>query len=73
MDEDMLSDQRRLVSLLEDEGWEVSDVELSAYDSPWTDVDAPEATVKLTARKPYGDVEEDDGDDETDDNPFRVK
>ena len=71
MDEDMLDDQRRLVSLLEDEGWEVTDVELSAYDSPWTDVDAPEATVKLTARKPYGDTGDEDG--EADDNPFRVK
>ena len=66
MDDEMLSDQRRLVELVEAEGWEVTDVELSAYDSPWADEDDPEATVTITARKPY------DGEDGND-SPYRVK
>ncbi|RQH00338.1 hypothetical protein [Natrarchaeobius oligotrophus] len=71
MNEDMLDDQRRLVELIEAEGWEVSDLELSAYDSPWSDEDDPEATVTVTARKPY---ERSDGDeDDEDENPFRLK
>jgi len=70
MDEDMLADQRRLVELVEAEGWEVTDLELSAYDSPWSDEDEPEATVTITARKPY---ESDDDADEDDENPFRLK
>jgi len=68
MDDDMLADQRRLVELLESEGWDVTDLELSAYDSPWADDDDPEATVTITARKLYESDE-----DEDDDNPFRVK
>ncbi len=67
MDEDMLADQRTLVALIEAEGWDVTDVELSAYDSPWADEDDPEATVTITARKPY--ESESDGDD----NPFKLK
>ncbi|WP_247001259.1 hypothetical protein [Halosolutus gelatinilyticus] len=70
MDDDMLADQRRLVELVEEEGWDVTDVELSAYDSPWADEDDPEATVTITARKPY-ESDEEDGEDE--DNPFRLK
>ncbi|NUB92817.1 hypothetical protein HTZ84_02900 [Haloterrigena sp. SYSU A558-1] len=71
MDEDMLEDQRRLVELIEEEGWDVTDLEISAYDSPWADEDDPEATVTITARKPYeNDDEEGDGDD---DNPYRLK
>ena len=69
MDEDMLADQRTLVELIEAEGWDVTDVELSAYDSPWADEDDPEATVTITARKPY----EGDGDGDDDDNPFKLK
>jgi len=69
MNEDMLADQRRLVELIEAEGWDVTDLEISAYDSPWSDEDDPEATVTITARKPY-EREEDLGDDE---NPFRLK
>ncbi|MFC6718842.1 hypothetical protein ACFQGT_14845 [Natrialbaceae archaeon GCM10025810] len=69
MDDDMLADQRRLVALLEEEGWDVTDVELSAYDSPWEDEKVPEATVTITARRPYGE----EGDDEDDENPFRLK
>ncbi len=75
MDDDMLADQRHLVDLVEAEGWKVTDVELSAYDSPWADESDPEATVTITARKPYeseGDGDG-DGDEDEDDNPFRVK
>jgi len=68
MDNDMLADQRRLVELVEAEGWDVTDLELSAYDSPWADEDDPEATVTITARKPY---QSDDDDD--DENQFRLK
>lgn len=76
MDREMLADQQQLVELVEAEGWEVTDLELSAYDSPWADEDDPEATVTITARKPY--ESEDDGgssdrDDEDDENPFRLK
>ncbi len=67
MEEEMLTDQRRLVELIEAEGWEVTDVELSAYESPWADENDPEATVTITARKPY------DTDDDGDGSPFRVK
>lgn len=76
MDQEMLADQRRLVELVEAEGWDVTDLEISAYDSPWADEDDPEATVTITARKPYesdaenGGNDEDEGDDG--DNPFRV-
>ena len=77
MDDDMLADQRRLVELLAHEGWDVTDVELSAYDSPWTDEEKPEATVTITARKPYGeeggDGDGDGGGTGSDDNPFRLK
>ncbi|MFA9417578.1 hypothetical protein [Natrinema sp. HArc-T2] len=74
MDEDMLTDQRRLVELIEAEGWDVTDLELSAYDSPWADEDDPEATVTITARKPYEGESTGDEDDEDDgENPFRLK
>ncbi|WP_255167477.1 hypothetical protein [Natrononativus amylolyticus] len=77
MDDEMLRDQRRLVELLEEEGWDVTDVELTAYDSPWADEDDPEATVTLTARKAYGDGDSRSGergrDADGDDNPFRLK
>ncbi|MCW8172371.1 hypothetical protein D8S78_06940 [Natrialba swarupiae] len=67
MDDDMLDDQRRLVELIEED---VTDLEISAYDSPWSDEDDPEATVTITARKPY----ESDGEGgEDDENPFRFK
>ncbi|RQG95990.1 hypothetical protein [Natrarchaeobius chitinivorans] len=74
MDEDMLEDQRRLVELVESEGWDVTDLEISAYDSPWADEDDPEATVTITARKPYdSEDDEEEGDGEDDENPFRLK
>lgn len=69
----MLADQQRLVELVEEEGWDVTDLELSAYDSPWADEDDPEATVTITARKPYESEDEGGGDDEDDENPFRVQ
>ncbi len=68
MDEEILDDQRELVALLESAGWDVTDAELTVYESPWADDDSPEATVTLTARKGYGDDDEED-----DRNPFRVK
>ena len=72
MDDEMLDDQRRLVELIESEGWDVTDLEISAYDSPWADEDDPEATVTVTARKPY---ESDDGDGggDDDENPYRLQ
>ncbi|SFS55274.1 hypothetical protein [Halostagnicola kamekurae] len=76
MNEDMLEDQARLVALLREEGWDVTDVELSAYDSPWEDSNDPEATITLTARKPYEDDaerDEEESDGTGDDNPFRIK
>jgi len=71
MREDVLDEQRELVALLEDHGWDVTESEVSVYESPWEDDDSPEATVTLTARKLFDDG--DDGDDADDDNPFRVK
>ena len=71
MDEDMLEDQRQLVELIEEEGWDVTDLEISAYESPWADEDDPEATVTITARKPYENEDEDDDND--DGNPYRLK
>ncbi len=74
MDREMLADQQRLVELVEEEGWDVTDLEISAYDSPWSDEDDPEATVTITARKPYESEGGDgSGDDEDDENPFRLK
>lgn len=75
MDDDMLEDQRKLVELVEAEGWDVTDLEMSAYDSPWADEDDPEATVTITARKPYesDDDGDNDADGEDDENPFRLK
>jgi len=61
MNDDVLDEQRELVSLLEDAGWDVTETELSVYESPWADDDSPEATVTLTARKLLDDG--DDGDD----------
>jgi len=61
MNDDVLDEQRELVSLLEDAGWDVTEAEISVYESPWEDDDSPEATVTLTARKLF--EEDDDGDD----------
>lgn len=70
METEMLADQRTLVELVEAEGWEVTDLELKAYESPWADEDDPEASLTITARKPYDEGREDEGDDGS---PFRVK
>lgn len=67
MDEDILDGQRNLVSLVEAEGWTVTETELSVYESPWLDGDVPEATVLITARKPFPEAEQDD------ESPFRVQ
>jgi len=71
MNDDALDEQRELVSLLEDAGWDVTEAEISVYESPWEDDDSPEATVTLTARKLF---EEDggDGDDGDDVSEFRI-
>ena len=61
MNDDALDEQRELVSLLEDAGWDVTEAEISVYESPWKDDDSPEATVTLTARKLF--EEDDDSDD----------
>ncbi|WP_135534300.1 hypothetical protein [Halostella pelagica] len=63
MNEDVLDEQRELVSLLEDAGWDVTEAELSVYESPWEDDDSPEATVTLTARKLFAEVDESDVDE----------
>lgn len=67
MNDRILEDQRELVSLLESAGWDVTDAELSVYESPWTDDETPEASVTLSARRRYPEA---DGDDE---NPYRVR
>lgn len=69
MEDEMLSDGRTLVERIEAEGWEVTDLELTAYESPWADEDDPEASVTITARKPYTDGDDGDGDD---DSPFKI-
>ena len=75
MRDDVLDEQRELVAVLEEHGWDVTETDVSVYESPWEGEDAPEATLTLTARKPFGDHGDDDEDedDEDDDNPFRVK
>ncbi|WP_290816178.1 hypothetical protein [Halovivax sp.] len=73
MEDEMLTDQRTLVELIEAEGWDVTDLELTAYESPWADEDDPEASLTITARKPYEKEVEDDEGDEDDESPFRVK
>jgi hypothetical protein len=74
MDEDILDEQRELVSALSALGWEVTEAEVSVYQSPWEE-DTPEATVTLTASKAFPEVELDrhGPDDEDDENPFRYR
>ena len=74
MDEEILDEQQALVAALADAGWEVTETEVSVYQSPWEE-DTPEATVTLTASKAFPDADVDGrgpGDDD-DDNPFRVR
>lgn len=70
MNEDVLEEQRELVSLLEDAGWDVTEAEVSVYESPWEDDDSPEATVTLSARKVFD--AEDDGDGDGGASEFRI-
>ncbi|MFB6105887.1 MAG: hypothetical protein ABEJ70_02840 [Halobacteriaceae archaeon] len=75
MDDAILDEQRDLVARIDEADWDVTDVELSVYASPWED-DAPEATVTITARKPFPEAEVPDAgpdDDEESDSPFRVR
>ncbi len=76
MREDALDEQRALVDLVEREGWDVTETDISVYESPWEETDAPEATVTITARKTFpgeggGDGDGSEGDD-GDDSPYRV-
>lgn len=74
MQDDILAEQRALVDRIEEAGWAVTETELSVYESPWEESDDPEATVVITARKPFPtDGEEGDGDDDQDESPYRVK
>ena len=74
MNDDVLDEQRELVSLLEDAGWDVTETELSVYESPWENDDSPEATVTLTARKLLdgGDGDADEGDAGDGASEFRI-
>jgi len=65
--EDALDEQRDLVGLIESAGWDVTEADLSLYESPWEDTSDPEATVTITARKVFSAEDDDD-----DDNPYRV-
>ena len=67
MNDRILDDQRELVELLESAGWDVTDTEISVYESPWEDDETPEASVTLNARKRYPDENADD------ENPYRVR
>lgn len=53
MREEILEEQRALVERVEANGWEVTEAEVSVYQSPWLDEETPEATVVITARKPF--------------------
>ena len=66
MDDRILDAQRDVIDRVRDAGWDVTDTELSVYESPWAEDDDPEATVVITARKHFPDAE--DGD-----NPYRVR
>lgn len=77
MDDQVLDEQHDLIERIADAGWTVTDAELSLYQSPWED-DTPEATVTITARKAFPDVESGgknmpEGEREDEDNPFRLK
>ena len=68
MHDDILEEQHALVDRIEEAGWAVTETELSVYESPWEEGHDPEATVVITARKPFP-VEDEDGDE----SPYRVK
>lgn len=66
MDADILEAHRDLVETVDAAGWEVTETDLSVYQSPWIEGDDPEAQVTITARKPFG-----SGDDGT--SEFRLE
>lgn len=66
MQDDILEEQHTLVDRIEEAGWAVTETELSVYESPWEEGDDPEATVVITARKPFPT-------DDEDESPYRVK
>lgn len=66
MKDEILDEQRDLVDRIEAEGWAVTETELSVYESPWEEEDDPEATVVITAHKPFPS-------DDDRDSPYRVK
>jgi len=77
--EDALDEQRDLVGLIESAGWDVTEADLSLYESPWEDTSDPEATVTITARKVFsaeddagGDGREESTGEDDNDNPYRV-
>jgi len=77
--EDALDEQRDLVGLIESAGWDVTEADLSLYESPWEDTSDPEATVTITARKVFsaeddagGDGREEGAGEDDGDNPYRV-
>jgi hypothetical protein len=61
--EDALDEQRTLIDLIESEGWDVTEADVSVYDSPWEDAGSTEATVTITARKPFPGGDDENGDD----------
>lgn len=76
MDDEILDEQRELVRVLEEHGWDVTDSELSVYESPWEDDDTPEASITLTARRQFpggGDDEGPDDGGDGNDSPYRLK
>lgn len=68
MNEEILDAQRELIDKVTAAGWEITETELSVYESPWEDTDDPEATITLTARRPFPENDSDDSD-----NPYRLQ
>lgn len=68
MEEEILDAQRELIETVTAAGWEITETELSVYESPWEDTHDPEATITLTARRPFPETDEDD-----EDSPYRVQ
>ncbi|MFB6300745.1 MAG: hypothetical protein ABEH65_10835 [Halobacteriales archaeon] len=74
MRDDILEAQRALIERIEADGWEVTEAELSTYESPFVDEDDPEASVTITARRVFPEDRDVDADDASnDDNPFRIR
>lgn len=73
MREEILEAQRALIERIEADGWEVTEAELSTYESPFVDEDDPEASVTITARQVFPEDDDTDGEDPDDDNPYRIQ